>query len=164
MFGLTTLGTVHTAISLVALVAGAVALLRDREIRPRDGLGQLYVWTTFLTAATGLGIFQRGGIGPPHVLSVLTFVALALGAIAAYTGYFGRRSHTVQTVSFSITFLFHLIPGVTETFTRVPVSAPLFNGIEDPVLQAVQGGIALLVVFGIVFQLRWLRRARDAAR
>ena len=32
MFGLTPLGTFHTAISLVAIVAGAWALVRDKEI------------------------------------------------------------------------------------------------------------------------------------
>ena len=32
MFGLTTLGTIHTAISLVAVAAGFVALARYKEI------------------------------------------------------------------------------------------------------------------------------------
>ena len=49
MFGLTSIGVVHTAISLVALVTGAWSLARDREISPSTGLGQLYLWTTVLT-------------------------------------------------------------------------------------------------------------------
>ena len=40
MFGLTTLGTIHTAISLVALAAGIVALARDKQISPDNGLGR----------------------------------------------------------------------------------------------------------------------------
>jgi uncharacterized membrane protein len=79
MFGLTTLGAIHTAISLVALVCGFLTLARDKEISSRTSLGRSYLVTTLLTALTGLGIFQHGGFGPPHVLSLLTLVALAVG-------------------------------------------------------------------------------------
>jgi hypothetical protein len=41
MTGLTSLGIVHTAISLIALGAGIVALIRDREITSRNGVGKL---------------------------------------------------------------------------------------------------------------------------
>ena len=35
VFGLTPLGTIHTAVSLLALVAGAAALWRDKKINSR---------------------------------------------------------------------------------------------------------------------------------
>ena len=35
MLGLTSLGTAHTAISLVAVVAGLILLVRNKEISPR---------------------------------------------------------------------------------------------------------------------------------
>ena len=41
MFGLTSLGLVHTAISLVAVAAGFVALCRDGRITPANRLGQV---------------------------------------------------------------------------------------------------------------------------
>lgn len=40
MFGLTQLGVVHTAISLVAVAAGAIALIRDKEITLGNTLGK----------------------------------------------------------------------------------------------------------------------------
>ena len=40
MLGLTNLGVVHTAISLVAVGAGVVALVRGKEISPRNGTGK----------------------------------------------------------------------------------------------------------------------------
>ena len=49
MFGLTQLGVVNTAISLVAVAAGAIALIRDKEITLRNTLGKVYVITTILT-------------------------------------------------------------------------------------------------------------------
>lgn len=157
MLGLTNLGAVHTAISLVALVSGFMAIAREREISVRSGLGRTYVVTTALTAATGLGIFQHGGFGPPHVLSILTLLALAVGCAAALTSLFGRLARYVQAVAFSTTLFFHLIPGFTETLTRLPLGAPLLPNADAPELKAITGVLLLLLIVGLVVQLRWLR-------
>jgi hypothetical protein len=44
-YGLTPLGIVHTIISLVAVGAGLIALVRDKEIRLATRTGQVYVIT-----------------------------------------------------------------------------------------------------------------------
>jgi len=157
MFGLTTLGAVHTAISLVALASGFLALWREREISLRSSLGRTYVVTTALTAATALGIFQHGGFGPPHMLAILTLLALAIGCLAAFTGLFGGWSRYAQAVSFSTTIFFHLVPAFTETLTRLPLGAPVLPNAEAPELKAIAGVLLLLLVVGLVLQLRWLR-------
>jgi uncharacterized membrane protein len=157
MFGLTTLGAVHTAISLGALGAGAVALLREQAITPADGLGKVYLWTTVLTCLTGFGIFQHGGLGPPHVLGLLTLLVLGVATIALKTAVFGRASKYIATVGYSVSFFFHLIPGATETFTRLPLGAPLFRNADDPNLQKVVGVLFVLLVLGSLWQIRRLR-------
>ena len=157
MFGLTTLGAVHTAISLVAVAAGLIAFIRFREIPPGHTLGKVYIWATVLTCLTGFGIFQHGGFGKPHVLGILTLVVLALAAIAGRTALLGRASKYVETVSYSLTFFFHMIPGVTETFTRLPAGAPLFAGPEDPALQKVVGVLFVVFLIGAALQVRRLR-------
>jgi uncharacterized membrane protein len=100
MTGLTTLGIFHTAVSLIALACGVAALVRSREISPRDRLGQIYLLGTLISAATGLGIFQHGGFGPPHVLALMTLAALAIGTVAALTSVFGRASRSVQAIAY----------------------------------------------------------------
>lgn len=157
MFGLTTLGVFHTAVSLVAVVSGLWALARYREILLTNRLGQVYLVTTFLTAATGLGIFQHGGFGPPHVLSILTIVALATGTVAVVSRLFGRASRYVQAISYSATMLFHMVPGFTESLTRLPPSAPLVASAEAPVFQGIYGTLLLIFLIGLALQLRWLR-------
>jgi uncharacterized membrane protein len=157
MFGLTPLGIVHTAISLVAVVAGFWALARDKEISAHNTLGRTYLVTTLITAATGLGIFQHGGFGPPHALSILTLLALAVGTVAAFTGAFGGWSRYVQAIGFSATMLFHMIPGFTESLTRLPPGQPLLPNAEAPELKPIAGVLLLLFVVGLGFQLRWLR-------
>ena len=54
MFGLTSLGIFHTIISLVAVVVGAIALIRDGKITWENLLGKIYVITTILVCLTGL--------------------------------------------------------------------------------------------------------------
>ena len=159
ILGLTNLGAIHTLISLVAVGAGAWAFVRDKAIIPDNGLGRTYVWATVLTCLTGLPIFQRGGFGPPHVLAILTLLVLGLAAIA-WRGKLGAASAYVATASYSLTFFFHMIPGLTETFTRVPVGAPLFTGPEDSALQKAVGVAFVLYLVGVTVQLIRLHRSR----
>lgn len=160
MFGLTSLGIFHTAIGLIAVAAGLIALIRDKEISPRNGLGKIYLITTIVTCVTAFGIFQHGGFGKGHVLSVLTLLTLVVAALAGYSGLFGRASRYVETVSYSATFLFHWIPAITETSTRLPPGAPLAASPEAAGLQAATGVLVTLFLIGAALQVRRLRGTR----
>lgn len=164
MFGLTTLGAIHTAISIVAVVAGVIALARDKTILPGTTVGQVYIWTTVLTCLTGFGIFQHGGFGKPHMLGILTLLVLALAAVAGRTRLFGRASKYVETIAYSTTFFFHMVPGFTESLTRLPAGAPVFSSPDDPGLQKVIGVVLVLFLIGVTLQVRRLRAARSMAR
>lgn len=158
MLGLTTIGIIHTAISLVAVAAGIIAFFRDKEISPRNALGRTYVWATALTCLTGFFIFQHGGFGKPHALGVITLLVLALAWVAGSTHLFGRAGRYVEAISYSLTFFFHMIPGFTESFTRLPANAPVFSGPDDPTLQKVIGVVFLLFLVGAFLQVMRLRR------
>ena len=157
MFGLTQLGAVHTAISLVAVAAGLIALFRDKEISPRNGVGKIYIIATILTCLTGFGIFQHGGFGKPHALGIITLIVLGVAYVAGYTKLYGRLSPYIETVSYSATFLFHLIPGITETATRLPLGAPLLPNANAPALQAATAVLVVLFLIGAALQVRRLR-------
>lgn len=155
MYGLTPLGIIHTAISLVAVAAGLVGLVRDKRIDLNNGAGKVYLVTTILTCITGFGIFQHGGFGKPHALGVLTLIVLAVA-------WFVRTRVAVQAVLLSITLFFHFIPAVTETLTRLPLHAPLLADAEAPELKAITGVMLLLLVIGATLQVRRLRRGKLA--
>jgi len=164
MPGLTTLGMIHTAISLIAVAAGLIALVRDKEISPRNRVGQVYVVTTVLTCLTGFGIFQHDGFGKPHVLGIVTLVVLVVAAVAGYTRLYGRASPYVETVSYSMTFFFHWIPAIAETTTRLPLGAPLLPNADAPELQAVTGALFVVFLIGTTLQVRRLHaRLRQMA-
>jgi uncharacterized membrane protein len=154
---LTPLGVFHTAISLVAVAAGAWALARDRQILAGNRLGQLYLAATAVTAATGLMMFRHDAFRIGHWFSVLTLVALAIGTVAAATSLFGRASRYVQAFFYSSTMLIHMITGLAETLTRLPPGAPLVTGANAFIFKDIIGGLCLAFLVGLVFQLRWLR-------
>ena len=162
MLGLTPLGTIHTAISLVAVAAALIAFFRDKEILIKTMVGKVYVVTTVITCLTGFGIFQHGGFGKPHVLGVITLLVLLVAAVAGRSKLLGRASPYVETVSYSATFLFHLIPAITETSTRLPLGAPLLANAEAPELKVVTGVLFVLFFIGATLQARRLR-SRNAA-
>jgi uncharacterized membrane protein len=162
MLGLTPLGIIHTAISLIAVGAGAFALIRDKEIAPRNRPGKLYIWTTVLTCLTGFPIMQHGGFGKPHALGVITLLVLAVAASAGKGKLLGRASRYVETVSYSATFFFHIIPAFTETATRLPVGKPLASSPEAPGLQTAIGAAFVVFLIGATLQVLRLR-ARSRA-
>ena len=162
MFGLTQLGVIHTAISLVAVAAGIIAFLRFGRISPSNAVGRVYVITTILTCLTSFGIFQHGGFGKPHALGILTLLVLVVIMVAYRTQFYGRWSRVVEVVGYSATFLFHMIPAVTETTTRLPLGAPLLASAEAPALQVATAMMGLLFLIGAYFQVRRLRPASAA--
>ena len=156
MAALSTLGIIHTAISLVAVGSGIVALVRTGDISLRNGVGRTYVLTTILTCLTGFGIFHHGGFGKPHELGIITLVVLGIAWLGGRKRL-GRISPYIETVFYSMTFFFHLVPGVTETTTRLPVSAPLASGPDDPLVQKLVGLCFLLFLVGATLQVIRLR-------
>jgi uncharacterized membrane protein len=159
MLGLTPLGTFHTAISLIAVTSGAIALIRDKEITWENTIGKIYVVTTIVVCLTGFGIFEHGGFGKPHVLGIITLVVLGIAYAAGKKNlFFGKASPYVETVGYSTTFFFHIVPGVTETATRLPLGAPLASSPDDPNIQMTLGICFVLFLIGATLQVVSLRR------
>lgn len=162
MLQLSVLGLIHTIISLVAVAAGVVALVRYKEISPRQLAGQVYIVATILVCLTGFGLFRHGGFDKPHVLGIITLLGLGLAAVAGRTRTFGHYSRYVEAVTYSATFFFHTVPAVTETSTRLPIGAPLVTDREGLALQVVAGMLFVLFLIGAAVQVRWLRASESA--
>ena len=133
--GMTPFGWLHTVISIVAVIAGTVSLVRYKEISSTTRVGQLYVVTTILTCLTGFFIFHHEGkITPGHILGVIELAVLGIAAWAEKKHPFGQASRYVATIGYSLTFFIHMIPTLTEGSTRLPVGAALASSPDDPKL------------------------------
>lgn len=157
---LTAFGAIHTVIALAAVVAGIVALLRHCEITTASASGLVFVLLTAVTSITGLFIFRHGGFGPPHQLAILTLIVLAIAWVAEKFGSPAGFAHYVTVLGNSLALFFHLLPGLNETGTRLPLGDPAFTGPEDPTLKALVGAGFLLYLVGAAFQVAGIRKAR----
>ncbi|HVU54156.1 MAG TPA: hypothetical protein VHD83_03835 [Puia sp.] len=156
--GISPFGMVHTIISLVAVCWGLFSLIRYGAISWNNAVGRTYVYATILTCLTGFFIFHHGGFGKPHVLGIITLIVLSTALVAGEKiRLFGRVSPYIETVSFSMTYFFHLIPGITETTTRLPEGAPLASGPDDPLIQKAVGICFILFLAFATWQVIRLR-------
>lgn len=155
---LSTLGIIHTVISILAIIAGFVALFRSGRIDPRSSAGRWYVILTILTCLTSFGVMKTGKLTPAHGLSVLVLMLLGLAIYARRL--FGARGPKVETILMSATLFFSFIPAITETLTRVPLSHPIADSPDAPIIKT--GYLILLLLFAIGLFLQ-LRKPKPAA-
>ena len=90
-------------------------------------------------------------------------IVLALVYAAEQRDTFGRLSRYVAVIGFSLTLFFHMIPGFTETGTRLPVGDPLFSGPDDRVLQKAVGLAFMVFLIGATLQSLRIRSLRKLA-
>ena len=152
------LGWFHTSIAIIALITGVYSLAKFKVIQLEHTTSKIYLISTLIAAITALMIFRHGGFGPAHGLAVLTLVALFVGMLAAKTNMFGKFSPYIQATSFSATFLFHMIPAITDGLMRLPTDAPIVTSIEDPLLRGFYLAFLVIYVAGLSLQIRWLRK------
>jgi hypothetical protein len=155
---ITLFGWFHTVIAVLAVLAGFYTLGKYRLIQSNHIAGKSYLILTIISAATALGIFKHGGFGVAHGLAVLTLLAVLVGGIAEKTELFGGLSRYIQATFYSATFLFNMIPAITETLLRLPPDSPTVTSLKDPLLQGFHLAFFVAFVVGLSLQIRHLRK------
>jgi uncharacterized membrane protein len=164
MLGMTPYGLVHTLISLVAVGMGIAAFVQDGEISTRGLAGRGYVLLTAASCVTGFFIFHHGGFGKPHALGILTLLVLAVAFGAENVARQSAAMRYIAALAYSLSFFCHVIPGFTETATRLPATQPFVPGPDAPQLQAAIAIAFVIFLVGISFQVRAIRRELRIAR
>ena len=157
---LSVLGIIHTAISIIAIFAAAAALLKDGRVRPKSPIGKWYVILTIVTCLTGLPIMRFGHPTPGHFLAIIILAVLPVAVYAKSIRLFKNRADYVQTILMSTTVFFSMVPAVNETLTRLPISHPLAEGPDSPLLK--MSLLTLFVVYlgGTLYQVIRIRMFR----
>jgi hypothetical protein len=147
---LSVLGIIHTAFSILAILVALFALFRDGKIDPGNGSGKLYIVLTAIACLTSLPIMRFGHLAPGHYLAVLILILLPLGCYAGRI--FGKAADYVQVIIMSTTLFLSLIPGVIETFTRLPMDHPLASSANDPLVKKWLLILAIVYLAGVIYQ------------
>ena len=156
---ITVFGWFHTIIAILALLSGIYSLAKYKVLMAKNMSAKIYLICTFIAAASALAIYNASGsFNPAHGLAILTLLALLVGRTAETTTLFRGLSPYVQATTYSATFLFHMIPAITDGLMRLPVDAPVVTNIEDPFLRSFYLAFLITYVVGLGLQLLWLRK------
>jgi len=156
---LSILGIIHTAISIIAILTALFTLYRYGYISTKNPSGRLYIFLTIITCVTGFPIMKTGHLTGGHYLGILILILLPIGIYAKQLRIFGKFTTYVQVVVLSATLFFSFVPAIIESLTRLPISHPLADGPNSPIIQ--KGLLFLVVLFiaGVIYQLIKLRAA-----
>ena len=154
---LSILGIIHTAISIIALLAGFYSLLRSGKIAPATGPGKWYIFFTVVTCITSFPIMKTGHFTPGHYVAITILILLPLGIYVKSLRIFGKLAEYVQIIFLSTTLFLSMIPAIIETLTRLPISSPIADSPNAPVLQKALGGLLVIYIVGVIYQLVKLR-------
>jgi len=158
---LSVLGIIHTAISILAILAGLWALLRDGKIDPANSRGKSYIWLTVVTCVTGFPIMRFGHPTPGHYLGVVILILLLIGTYARRI--FGKAGDYIQVIIISTTLFLSFIPAVVESLTRLPINKPIASGPNDPIVQKAQLLLVIIFLAGVIYQVIKLTKLKKGA-
>ncbi|MBW9068512.1 hypothetical protein [Agrobacterium pusense] len=161
MFGISSLGWIHTLGSLPAIPAAIFMFTRYGRIVPRSTPGAIYFVSMLIGAAT---VFLVAHQPISYVVGVLTILFLLAGyGIERVLGS-TRVARYIETICLSITAFLLMVPTVSEILRRVPDGHPIVTDLKSPLLLGAQAGLLAILVVGLTAQMIYLiRQNKNAA-
>ena len=151
----TAITLVHTAISLVAIAAGAVAvvgLLRGGAYRTWTNA---FLVTAVATSATGFA-FPFNGVTPAMITGAIALVILAAVLVASRRLHVAQAWRRVYAAGMVASLYLLVFVGVVQAFQKVAVLHALApTQSEQPFLAAQLTTLAFFVVLGVLAARRY---------
>jgi hypothetical protein len=152
IFGMPPFTFVHVLISLVAIVAGIVAVAGWLTSQRRDGWAALFFVMIAATSLTGFG-FPFDHFLPSHWLGVLSLVALGFALLARYVFHYAGPWRWIYLISFVLALYFDVFVAIVQAFQKIPPLTPLQSG---PIFAITQGlALAIFVALAIYSGMRF---------
>lgn len=155
MFGISSLGWIHTLGSLPAIPVAVFMFSRYGRIVPRSTAGAIYFVSMVIGAVTIVFIAHAA---VSYGIAGITLLLLLVGyGTARFAGKGGAKRY-VETISLTLTAFLLVLPTITETLRRVPDGHPLVTDPKSPILLGAQGTLLILLIIGLAAQIIHLRR------
>ena len=129
----------HVIISLIAIVAGFIAMGGMLGSKMSSGWTALFLLMTVLTSVTGF-LFPIHGFTPALGVGALSLVLLVIALVALYSFHLAGSWRWIYIVTATIALYFNVFVRVIQSFLKVPaLNALAPNGNEPPfvVVQAI---------------------------
>lgn len=156
MFGISSLGWIHTLGSLPAIPVAVYMFARHRRIVPRSTLGVVYFISMLVGAATVFLVAQQPA---SYVIGAATLVLLFAGYSVERILGTGAVARYIETICLSLTAFLLMVPTVTEILRRVPDGHPFVTDLNSPVIRIAHAGLLVILIVGLAVQI--LRLARQ---
>jgi uncharacterized membrane protein len=162
------LGWVHLMASLLALVLGAITLLRPKGTFIHRLRGWFYVTALVVTSVTALGIYRLGKFFFAHWFAVAALLLVAVGVVAAHFKLPKRMWLHVHLTCMVGSYYVLIGGGVNEVFLRVNFLRRIAPRLDAPVVGlthvAVMTFFAMLIAyFNVAIAIRPHRSVSPAA-
>jgi hypothetical protein len=151
--------TLHTAIALVGIFSGVVAVTRMLRVRRLNGWTTLFLFSTALTTITGF-FFPFREILPSHIVGVISLVALVFVFVALYVKELEGGWRVTYIAGAVFVLYLNTFVGVVQSFQKVSFLRPLAPTQAEPPFIIVQG---LLLLVSVIAFFAVSRRFRPGA-
>ncbi|QCI67495.1 hypothetical protein [Phreatobacter stygius] len=116
---LSTFTTIHTAISIIAIIAGIPVIYGLFGATVNSFWTTLFLVTAVLTSATGFG-FPFNGVLPSHVVGAIALVILALVIVARYVFHGAGPWRWIYAAGMVFSLYFLVFVAIAQAFMKVP--------------------------------------------
>ena len=158
---ISSLGAVHTVVSLLTVAAGLYSFSRYQKIDSTTRSAKIYLAGMVASVFTSFGLSSTGGFNVGHALGIVALLATLGGVFIPRIKAFGRARLYLSQSAFTFSFFLLLVPGINETLTRLPVGHPLANGPESPIVRGSLAAWLGIFVLGSMLQFLWLLSCRS---
>lgn len=161
---ISSLGALHTLISVATFAAGLYGFARYRRILPERRSGKLYLAGMLASVLTAFGLSSTGGFNAGHALGIIALLAIGGALLIPQLRLLGRARPYLAQLGFSFSFFLLLVPGINKTLTRLPAAHPLATGPDSPLVRGALLGWLVIFVLGAALQGWWLRGQQRQTR
>jgi len=156
IFGLTLFAFVHVVITLIAMIAGLIAIFGMIGNNRRDGVTAIFLLFTVLTSVTGF-LFPIHGLTPALILGIMSMVVLVIAVAARYLYAMQGAWRWIYVVTAVVAQYFNSFVLVVQSFLKFPALHALAPQGNEPPFAIAQG---LVLLFYIVLGYLAVKRFR----
>jgi hypothetical protein len=147
---------IHVIISLVAIVAGFIAVFRMICNKPLGICNTIFLWTTIATSVTGFG-FPNDHVTPGIVVGVLSLIVLAVALFALYGKLLSGAWRWIYVVSAVVALWFNVFVLIVQSFQKIAFLKALAPTQSEPPFQIAQAAVLVLMIVLAVLAVRKFR-------
>jgi hypothetical protein len=141
---------IHVVISLIAIIAGFVAVIEMSAGRPLGGWNTIFLWTTIATSVTGFG-FPISGVTPAIVVGVISLVILAVALLALSVQRLMGAWRWIYVVCAIAALELNVFVLIVQSFQKLEVLKALAPTQSEPPFQIAQvAALVVLIVLAVV--------------